>query len=403
MLTSSPGMFMENLKTEKVLIENLVKEFTENFGDSERTIKFKSPASLTLLGDHTHYNDGLLLTASVNRFTYIMMRKNKGEYLNVIFNGKKVPLKNLKEDTHAKSTNYTFTIIKRIFQSLLFRDLIYGGIECVIISNIPKSIGLGYYSSLQIGLFKAAKKLFKFSLTDLEIINTANAIENEFIGQISNRANYFSSTFGKADHLMFVDLRNNDYKYLPFNNDQFNFLLCDTNLTIKNSETICTTRIEECSVGVKALRLYIWGIKNLRDVDIEFLKRHINMIPQLVYKRCAYNVTEKQRVLDAKKTIIDQNYCGLGKEIYDSFKSIVVDYELNYPELNFLVEESKNLEGVIAAKSISCTTAKCIYLIAESNQIGNIAGKISKNYANKYKKELSTHIISTCKGAQLIK
>jgi galactokinase len=330
------------------------------------------------------------------------MRKTSNESFNVIFNGKKVPLKNLNEDTPTKSANYSFKIIKRIFQSLLFKRLISGGIECVIISDIPEIIGLGYYSSLQIGLFKAAKKLFKLSLTDLEIIDIANAIEKEFIGQISNRANYFSSSFGKANSLMFVDLRKNEYKYLKFNNDQFCFLLCDTKLTIKNSETICRTRIEECAIGAKALRLYIWGIKNLRDVDIEFLKKHKNMIPQLVFKRCVYNVNEKQRVLNSIKAIKAQKYLDFGKEVYDSFKSIVQHYELNYPELNFLVNESENLKDVIAAKSISCTPAKCIYMIARANKVDSVASNISNIYRKKHKNKLSTHILYTCKGVQIV-
>ena len=330
------------------------------------------------------------------------MRKTDDKIFNVIFNGKKVPLKNIIEVTPSKSTNYTFTIIKRIFQSFILRDLIPGGIECVIISDIPKSIGLGYYSSLQIGLFKAAKKLFKLTLTDLEIIDIATGIEKEFIGQISNRANYFCSSFGKANNLMFVDLRKNEYKYLKFNNDQFSFLLSDTNLTIKNSESICRTRIEECSVGVKALRLYIWGIKNLRDVDIDFLQKHINMIPQLVYKRCVYNVTEKQRVLNAIKAIGANNPLDFGKEIYESFKSIVTDYELNYPELNFLISESRNLEGIIAAKSISCTSAKCTYMIVETKKIDSAAKKISSIYGKKNRNKLSTYVLNSCKGVQTV-
>ncbi len=393
---------MVNEETEKAHIEKLASEFSSNFGSSANAIKVKSPASLTLLGDHTHYNDGLLITASLNRFTYIMMRKTSDDSFKVIFNGKKVPLKNLNEDVPTKSTNYTFTIIKRILQSLLLRDLLPGGIECVIISDIPKSIGLGYYSSLQIGLFKAAKKLFKLTLTDLEIIDIATGIEKEFIGQISNRANYFCSSFGKANNLMFVDLRKNEYKYLKFNNDKFSFLLCDTNLTIKNSENICRTRIEECSVGVKALRLYIWGIKNLRDVDIDFLQKHINMIPQLVYKRCVYNVTEKQRVLNAIKAIRENNPLDFGNEIFDSFKSIVSDYELNYPELSFLVNESKKIEGVFAAKSISCTRSKCTYIIVETKQIDSAARKISNIYGKKNRNKLSTSVLNTCKGVQTV-
>jgi galactokinase len=280
--------------------------------------------------------------------------------------------------------------------------LIKGGVECIITSEIPKSIGLGYYSSLQIGLFKAAKKIFRLKLTDLEMIEIAHKIEQEFIGQISNKANYFCSFFGKENCLMFVDLRVNEHKCLKFNNDEFSFIIFDTNLTIKNSETICRTRIDECSVGVKALRLYIWGIKNLRDVDIEFLQKHINMIPQLVYKRCVYNVTEKQRVLNAAKFIRTKKYNEFGSEIYDSFNSLVKDYELNYPELTKLVDATKSIKDIFAAKSISCTPAKCIYTIVKSKSSDNIIRTVKNSIGKTAKTELTAYKLCTSSGAHFI-
>ncbi|MBL1213535.1 MAG: hypothetical protein HND52_09260 [Ignavibacteriae bacterium] len=385
-------------------IESLEKQFAEHFSDTDKTVIVKSPASLTLLGDHTHYNDGLLIAAPLNTHTYLMMRKTKADSFKIVFNGTAVPLKNLKEYNPSKSTNYTYTIIKRIFQTLIFRDLIKGGVECVIVSEIPKSIGLGYYSSLQIGLFKAAKKVFRLKLSDLEMIEIAHKIEQEFIGQISNKANYFCSFFGKENCLMLVDLRENTHKCLKFNNDEFCFIVFDTNLTIKNSENICRTRIEECSVGVEALRLYIWGIKNLRDVNIEFLEKHINMTPQLVYKRCVYNVTEKQRVINAAKFIRTKKYNDFGNEIYDSFDSIVKHYELNYPELTKLVEETKNIPDIIAAKSISCTPAKCIYTIVKTANCQKIIRSMKKRFeiSGSTNTKLTAYKFSTSNGAKFI-
>jgi galactokinase len=66
-------------------IKILEEQFTAQFGDTNKTVIVKSPVSLTLLGDHTHYNDGILIAAPLDKYTYVMMRKSNTDSFNIFF------------------------------------------------------------------------------------------------------------------------------------------------------------------------------------------------------------------------------------------------------------------------------------------------------------------------------
>lgn len=373
--------------------------FNAVFGDAGKSQTVITPASLILLGDHTHYNQGVILSAAINRYSIVQIRKRDDKLVNI-----------LSADSPNNTTKtFSLTDIQNVDENqfktltclikLLHHDrLIISGFDCVISSSIPECIGLGATTALEVGFVSAIKKIFKLptDIKDLFLLIRKN--ELDLLGKIANKAHYYTVKFQKEGKLTFVDLRTLEYKPIPANNELISIVLCDTGEKIINPENTCNERIDECEVGVKGLRLYIWGIKNLRDVELDFLLRHVHMLPKKIFNRVLYNVKERIRVEDAVRFIKNKSLGDFGNCITESHWSLINDYELNCDKCDFIVEQSKNISGVYGSKMISCSPIRSTFHIVNKSSAQSFAASIKQLYKNKFSQELTTHVLNITGG-----
>jgi len=387
------------MKSKLIESENLAGEalnsFSDKFGDTKKPTVILSPASLILLGDHTHYNDGLLISCAINAHTAVVISQREDEQRNFHFSKK-----SLSKDFCESASDQSLLpakIANQISELICEKYELAKGFNCTFLSNIPQSVGLGGISSLSIGLIEAFKREYKLKMKPEEIKALAREAEMKMIGKISSEANHFTVSEARTGNLMFIDLRSKTYRNYTFDGKKYKIVICDTGLQF-NSAQVCNDRIEECEIGVKGLRLYIWGIKNLRDVNDAFLFKHRHMIPKIVYDRVQFNVKERMRVESALAAIKKDDKETLADEIYKSHSGLSCDYKISIPELDFLVDEAKSIDGIVASKLISCSPVRSVFNIVEADKAEHFGAEISKIYKKTYKSKLHIHSFSFASG-----
>lgn len=380
-------------------ITKVQNRFNALFGDSSKSATIITPASLILLGDHTHYNHGVLVSAAVNRYSIVQVKKRDDKLVNITStdssNGNMKSF-SLSDIQNVEETG--FKILTCLIKLLHHERLITSGFDCVVSSSIPECIGLGSNAALEVGFVSAIKKVFKLSVDIKELFLLIRKNELNLLGKISNKAHYFTVKFEKEGKLLFVDLRTMEYKPIQFNSEHLNIVICDTNERVVNPQDTCNERITECEVGVKGLRLYIWGIKNLRDVELEFLLRHVHMLPKKIFNRVLYNVKERIRAEDAVKFLKNKSLKDFGSCINDSHLSLAKDYEISCEKRDFLVEQSKSITGVYGSKMISCSPIKSTFHLVDKSHVQTFINSIKQLYKNKFGEELTTHVLTLTGG-----
>lgn len=371
---------------EKNLSKLAIEDFESKFGNAKKSTLIISPASLILLGDHTHYNDGILISCAIDCHTAVVLKKRDDEKRNFHFS--KNSLSQDFCESESNSNLLPSRVVNRIAYLIHEKFNLTSGFDGVFLSDIPQSVGLGGISSLSIGFVIALNKEFKLKMKQNDIMSLAREAELKSLGKISSQANHFTIIGAKTDNLMYIDLRAQSYRNYKFDGIKYKIVICDTGLRF-NSAEVCNSRIEECEIGVKGLRLYIWGIKNLRDVSEEFLFKHRHMIPKIVYDRVNFNVEERMRVEKALDAIKKEEKTALAEEIYKSHNGLSSDYKISVPELDFLVEEGKSIDGVVASKMISCSPARSTLNIVEAEKAENFSREITKRYKKSFKKKLN--------------
>ena len=169
------------------------EKFSRVFGDSSNSQMILSPASLILLGDHTHYNEGILISTAINRYYVIQIKKRNDRIINLASaDSDDVIVKSFSLTEIPSVSENGFKTITCLIKKLYHERLINAGFDCMISSTVPECIGLGVSASLEIGFISAIKKVFKLSTEMKSLFQIVKKNDLEIIGKITNIAHYFT-------------------------------------------------------------------------------------------------------------------------------------------------------------------------------------------------------------------
>jgi galactokinase len=383
---------MNSIVEDSKLINRALKRFEYLHGSSEGVSVTVSPASLILLGDHTHYNEGVSISSSINRYWCTAIRLRKDQLISFASaDSEKFIFTELSKLGEFQCEE--FKLLRGLTKILVDENIVKDGFDCVISTNVPECFGLGSYAGMQISFMNNLNKLFSYSLKDSEILDIIKKNELKILGKISNSAHHYTVQHCKKDKLFYLDLRTKYYSSIPLGKGDYDLIVCDTGERIFKAQEMCNERIEECEVGVKGLRLYIWGIKNLRDVENDFLTRHVHMLPHRIFNRVLHNVNERKRAQSSLNHLRKNSVEDFGVSVTESHWSLSRDYEIGNAEADFIVTEAVKLPGVLCSKMISCTPIKSTINIVDSKLADNFVSKIKELYKKKFHKELFIHYL----------
>lgn len=366
--------------------------FSTTFGNGEKPYLKMCPSSQILLGDHTQYNEGLILSTSINKFSSVALRRRTDENINIFFDGTANKVNTTLDEITGSELPLLLGAVQTLLIKLINEKFISSGLDCFLSLDNLETFGQGVSTSLLMGLLEVINKAYNLELNEKEFLEISKGVQNIHIGKINNIAHQYTNIYARKNNILMLDIRGEDHSLLPFDNSEYKISVCDTRTLIKNPEQICNERIDECDVGVKGLRLYIWGIKTLRDVSADFLKKHYHMIPNRVYKRCEYNVDERVRVEIASEALRKKNMKLFGEQLLDSHAGLRSDYEIGSEQLDFLVDESMKINGVLGSKLIGCSASESIVSIIHKDSVNNFEKRMKSTYKKKYQKSLNVSL-----------
>jgi len=108
------------------------------------------------------------------------------------------------------------------------------------------------------------------------------------------------------------------------------------------------------------------------------LKHHIPDIT--IRKRAKHILSENHRVLDAVNVLKKNNLRVFGKLMNASHNSLRFDYEVTGYELDVMVEEARQIDGVLGARMTGAGFGGCAIALVENNQVDEFINKVGENY-----------------------
>jgi len=407
-------------------------------GDAARPeIEFgRAPGRVNLIGDHTYYNDGLVMAAAIELDTWVAARPRRDGLVRVVSlqtpgtaefwidelaarsPGAGVATTGLAAgpgvaaaragaalsagpgvaaDAAAPAPATTAPIaawcnhIAAMAWSLHAAGLPVHGFDGVVDSALPRVAGLAWDSALElasaIALLAGERVVAAPSLAAL-----AQRAQREFLGLEGGIVGPFASAAGRAGRAILLDCRSMDGRYvvLPPN---VRIVVCDTGappepgapaepgaLPGRPSVAVFHDRRAECGRAVALLAEELPTVASLRDLDTATLRRHRHLLPETLARRAEHVVAENERVEATAAAMAAGNLNEIGRLFAASHESLRDLFEVGSPALDAMVEIALAVPGVVAARMTGLGFGGCTVNLVREEAAPALAQAVADEY-----------------------
>lgn len=227
--------------------------YTLNF--TGNPILICSPGRINLIGEHTDYNMGFVLPASVDKAIVLAMSKNSSGKIRLHSTDMQPSYFETElTDNYSKTGIDWADYIIGVVQELQKEGYKVEGFDCSFGGDVPIGAGLSSSAALEGGIAFGLDELFNYKLSRLEMAKISQQAENTFVGVKCGIMDQFASLHGENGKVMKLDCRSLAYEYYPFIWEDIKVLLCDTKVrrTLAGSEY--NVRRNQCETGVQIIK-----------------------------------------------------------------------------------------------------------------------------------------------------
>ena len=361
-----------------------IKNNFSDYKDFKAQVEIESPGRINLIGEHTDYNKGFVMPTAIDKKIYLKLNINNSESLCRIYSetyNSSFEFNLEKIERSANSwENYILGVVNEIQK--LGKTLI--GFDCVLKSDLPIGAGISSSAALECGLASGLNELFALELSKIDIIKLSQCAEHNFVGSNCGIMDQYASVMSKKDHLILLNCESLDAEYIPADFKNCKILLQNTGVSHSLADSEYNTRRQECEEGVRIIAETNPQVKSLRDIDEQMLKIYRDELPGKIYDRCSYVIQENQRVLKAAEAIKKADLVKFGNLMYASHGGLQHKYEVSCPELDFLVDFSRDKEFIHGARMMGGGFGGCTINIIEADKIDDFIKKADEAYFKEF-------------------
>lgn len=386
--------------------QQLVDKFLEIYGEGDKVSVYFAPGRINLIGEHTDYNGGHVFPCALTVGTYAAARLREDTELHLYSlnypeSGMiRVSLDELAYRQKDGWGNYP----KGVVQTFISKNCrIPRGLDILYYGDIPKGLGIGSSASVEVVTGLILKDLM--GLKDISMIDIAlfsQLAENEYIGMSCGIMDPFTIAMGKKNHAIFLDTSDLSYIYAPLALTHEKIIITNSQKRRSAVDERYHERRIQCEQALKELQTVI-AIRDLGELTAEVFEQVQEMIGSPVrLRRARHAVTENQRTIQAVDALKRGDIFEFGQLMNASHLSLKEDYEVSCEELDILVEEAWDIDGVLGSRMMGAGFGGCTVSIVENCAVNEFIRRVGENYEKRTGLHAEFYVVETGNGASVI-
>lgn len=328
-----------------------------------------APGRVELLGNHTDYNEGVVLSAALDLGIFVEGNVS-GEGVVKLASEGMPAFESTAADLAATGgwSDYPLGVLQMLREA--GHEL--PGLEARYRSTLPVGAGLSSSAAMEVATAVLLMKCAHISMQPMELAKLCRKAENEFVGVNCGLLDQVSSIFGKSGHAIYLDCRAETVETVPFP--------AGASLVIVNSGVkhalIGGEYNERRSMCFDAASRM--GVPALRDATMDQLDAA--GLPDVVRRRAAHVIGENDRVFRALEILRAGDAPAFGALMTQSHESSRHNFENSTAELDALVEIATGLPGIFGARLTGGGFGGAIVAIGDSSTAEEISQEIVTRY-----------------------
>lgn len=383
-------------------MQQLIEKFTAHFGTAP-AIAAQAPGRLEVLGNHTDYNEGFVLSCAVGQTTKFVFSPVPGTLCRVMDfrEGREMSfdLAALDQKPPRSGSKYIIGMLnelrKRGFQPFAF----VAGLE----SSVPLSAGMSSSAALEVACGLAFTEYAGFAIDRAELARAGQGVENNFLGLKTGLLDQFSSLFGKKDSIIMSDFRSVEVIGTHALPAGYAFVVINSMKKHTLVDSDYNVRREDCENAAKILSGIYPGSRTLRDITPDQLLAAKSHLSNREFCRACHVVGECDRVKKAAELLAAGDVRGFGELLFDSHDSSISNFENSTDELDILVDIARKDGACLGARLSGGGFGGITIHLVKADDAADYAARVKAEYLKRTGIEAEIFICSLGDGAAIVK
>ena len=322
-----------------------------------------APGRVNLLGEHTDYNDGLVLPTTISQHTFVAVGPaDAGVEVHSAALGQRArfTLDEAPREHFAQYVHGCLCVLAERHQRI-------PALRVHVADSVPMGMGLSSSAALEVGLLRALREWRELPLDDEQIALLAQRAEVGYAGVACGIMDQMASSLGREGMMLFLDTRSLERRLLPLP-PATQLLVLDSGLPRSLQASAYNQRREECAQAARLL-----GLDSLRDAKVGDWER----LPDPYSRRCRHVLEVNARVVGSLATTAS----GFGALMNASHASLRDLYEVSVPPLDALVDALQSHPDVHGAKLTGAGFGGACVALCRDGGAGQVAQAVLVAYA----------------------
>lgn len=309
----------------------------------------RAPGRVNIIGEHTDYNDGLVLPGAIDKALWFAVRPTGNKTLRFwaldIAEEAEVPIEPLEKSGHLW-LDYLLGIAEQFVlrgHHLIGLDVVFGG-------NLPVGAGVSSSAALEAGMAVTWNHLLNAGLTPPELAQLAQQSSHRFVGIPCGIMDQFASLNGAEDQVILLDCSDLSYTMHSAAIEGCTWLLLNSKVSHNLAESAYPQRVKECKAAVDILQKQEPSIQSLRLATPDMVDAARAEMSEEVYKRAKYVTEEHLRTLAMLEALKVGDADQVGALLNGTHAGLRDKYEVSCPEIETLKKVADELPGVYGAR-----------------------------------------------------
>lgn len=289
-------------------------------------------------------------------------------------------------------------------------ELTYG--LCGVIEGSLPIGGLSSSAAVILAFLSALCKVNGIHMTEKEMILTAMAAENNYVGVACGKLDQSCEVYSKKDHLLYLDTLDDSYELIPTNPAMKPYRIAvffsGVERTLAGSKF--NMRVDECRSAAYAIKAFAgmeygkFAETALRQIPVEVYHEYKHRLPENFAKRAEHWYTEYDRVCRGAEAWRRGDLEEYGRLSFESGRSSIENWETGSDELKTLYEIMLRTDGIYGGRFSGAGFKGCCMALIDPSFEESITEKITREYLKVFPQldgKFSVHICESADGIEL--
>lgn len=356
----------------------VINKFKELFEVNPQSIA-KSPGRVDLMGSHTDYNHGYVVTMPVDLQIECAFSASEGNTIHLyscnLNDGVKIDITTGDQTEGGNWGKYISAVVKVLIDEGYELKAFNGAFD----SGIPIGSGLSSSAALEAAAMAIIANVSGFTIDSKSMALLCQRAENVYVGVNCGILDQYSVIFGEEHKVIKLDCRELTHSQVSWP-EELMIAICNTNKPRELHGSEYDDRRAQCEEAAAVFAKHDSKVKALRDVDIETFHKFKKELSENAAKRAEFIIEENDRTHELEAALSNKDLEKLDDIMDRSFQGAKDLFEISVPHMEYMYKAMKSAPGVVGARQAGAGFGGCMVAFIYKDQLQAFKESVFNTY-----------------------